>query len=113
MIERLTVEAEQIEHEIDQCQPVTPPSGYVLKMLKTGAAIGQDDSHFAVEQSVSRANLCGGVTNLREPVCPILAAPADQRGAFVEQAATDPVPIELDLVQPVVAARGLRDERGQ
>jgi uncharacterized protein YabN with tetrapyrrole methylase and pyrophosphatase domain len=62
MIERVSIEAEQIDHEVDQRRTVTAMGDHLLQLLKARAAMGEDDGHFAVEPCVSNAEPQGGLT---------------------------------------------------
>jgi len=102
---------------VTQARPWAPKrrltGARLLQMLKARAAVWQQYRHLAVDQRIAHAEPGGGVGDVGEPARPVLAAAANERRAAVQDAAADPVPIELDLMEPRVAAGRLGDQRGE
>ena len=113
VVQAFAFETEQIEHEIDE-RRARPPSGdHLLQVLKARAAVGQHHGHLAVDQRVARAEPDGSVADLGERSGPVPTAAADERRAAALDAAADPVAVELDLMEPLVARGRRRHERGK
>jgi len=106
------VEMEQIEDELDQLAVAHRRSEGVLQCLEAGTPVGQYDGDLAVEQRGADPEALRRIADGGESRRPILAATAQQTHPSVD-AAADAVAIVLELVQPPITGRRLRDQGGQ
>src|SRR5262245_12431481 len=83
----------------------------VLQTLETGDASTIEHDGFAVEQRGTTRQLARGLRDSGEAVRPIVAAPRDELDVPLVDAAQESIAVELRLVHPVLAQRGLAHER--
>ena len=98
------VEVQQVEDEVGQIGAIATAED-LLQRLKARAAIGQHDGHLAVEKGAPHGQFGCRRAYLGEPVGPVVAVAADEGDVPPVDAAADPVAVELELVQPLVAFR--------
>ncbi len=107
--EVVAIQVEQVEDDVGE-PTADLSSGELLKRLKAGGTVGQEDGHLSVHHRVldrqARHALCDG-REVGRPVAPVSAQEAHLR---VLQARQDPVAVELELVEPLVPLGRLLDQ---
>jgi hypothetical protein len=104
------VEIENIEDVIDEF-PGSARLENILKRLKTGRAVGLNCHNFTVKHDIfDRQPSCGG-RELGKLLRPIMSIAADVARLPILQAAQHAIPIEFDLIDPVIPGRRFFGER--
>ena len=111
-VERLAVQTEQIEDEVDE-RPALAGIAGVLHRLKARTAIGEDDRRLAVDERIIEPELLHGAGDLRERGGPVVAVARVERHASFADACANAIAVVLNFVEPLVAGRRRRDERRQ
>ncbi len=112
LLERLAVQAQQIEDEVDERSTFGGIAG-ILHRLKARTAIGQDDCRLAVDERIVEPELPHGVCDFRERGGPVVAVARVERHTAPADARADPIAVVLNFVEPFVAGRRRGDERRQ
>src|SRR5215470_15380638 len=105
------VQKQQVEEEEDQ-RPFAGV-GRVLDQVKCRPAIGQHPTKFAVEIGVPRRKPSYRLCNGRVFIGPVITPPRQDLHSASVEPGVHPIPIELDLVQPVGAVRCFFNELGE
>jgi hypothetical protein len=85
----------------------------VLQNRKVRGAVCRGDHHLAIDNGGPRADQEGGISNPLEALSPVIAAACEYPDTFVDDVKLDAVAVELDLMQPALAARHLSYRRRQ
>jgi hypothetical protein len=105
------IEVQQIENVVHR--PRSLATEGVLQRLKAGPPVGQRHRHLTVEQGRSCRQLRHRGAHRGELRGPVMGPAAEQAHPALLRPGQDAIPVELELVNPVVPLRCLRDQGGE
>jgi hypothetical protein len=110
LLQVIAVEIEQVEG--DQHDHVGPSLQFVLQHREIRGAIYGRHHDFAVDDGGAGADVPGVVGDLPDALGPVVAAPGEDLDRFIGEVHLDAIAVELDLVDPAIAA-GYAADRGR
>src|SRR4029078_5978053 len=96
------VDEQEVEGEVDQGRSVLAPER-VAELAERGAPVGLDPAQLAVDERARAVEGLRGKHELRHARGPVEAVAAGARPLVTPDAALQPIAVELDLVDPLVA----------
>jgi hypothetical protein len=105
------VQEQQIEQEQDQ-RTLAGIAG-VLDQIERRLRIGEHTAEFAIKVGVLRRQSGNRLGDSGVFVRPVVASAGQDLHSAAIETRVHPIPIQLDLMQPVGAIRGLFDESGE